>query len=388
MNNIRKKDVRVQIVQPVVPEYKAPFFELLAKKNGYEIEVWASIESFDGIKSAECEFVRAEGWHKLVGVAYWQCGVKLSPHLESGDVLVICGNPRFLSNIPLVWQARRRNIGVVWWGHGWTAGSNRLRAAMRRRIMQFADTILLYTQAEVERYKQEGFPSEVLFGANNTIDQRPIVGAKANYDSNMVEEFRKNEGVDDKIVVLFCGRLTQKARLEIAIEAIDILNERGGNHLLVVIGDGEELIRLKEMVAMKRLDNSIRWLGKMYDIEAKLPWFMVSTCFVYPGAVGLSLLEAFCYGLPVITHKNLANQMPEIAALEHGVNGLMFEEGNADELANCIRKISENNKLREDMSIAAKRTIAREYSIEHMAGRFLDAVDGASRNATKEYVEE
>jgi glycosyltransferase involved in cell wall biosynthesis len=375
--------MRVQIVQPVVPEYRVPFFELLASKSDYEIEIWASINSFDGIRSVRSGFVKLEGWHKFWGGCYWQCGTKLSPRLGPGDVLVICGNPRILNNIPLIRQARKRKIGVVWWGHGWTAGSNRFREMIRRWFMRFADSILLYTEKEVGRYKKEGFRTNRMYGANNTIDERPIFKVREHLNSAQIEKFRNIEGINDRILILFCGRLTQKARLALAIDAIEILNKEGDKYLLAVIGDGEELDDLCDQVSVKGLDKDVRWLGKIYDIEVKAQWFLASSCFVYPGAAGLSLIEAFCFGLPVVTHNNPVNQMPEISALNHGVNGLMFEEGDAHSLAGSIREITQNTKLRKRMSRAATQTIENEYSIEQMAERFLHAVDDASRNVRR-----
>ena len=64
--------------------------------------------------------------------------------------------------------------------------------------------------------------------------------------------------------------------------------------------------------------DSIRWLGALYEQEVMAPWFLSAKVFVYPGYIGLSIMHAMGYGLPVITHDNMDNQSPEVAALRNG----------------------------------------------------------------------
>jgi hypothetical protein len=53
--------------------------------------------------------------HPCIGLLgqrlFWQKGLSVAASLRSGDVLVVSGNPRFLSNYPLIWQAKQRSVG-------------------------------------------------------------------------------------------------------------------------------------------------------------------------------------------------------------------------------------------------------------------------------------
>jgi len=51
--------------------------------------------------------------HLLGGRLFWQKHLSLEARLRPGDVLVVTGNPRFLSNYPLMAAARRRGIATV-----------------------------------------------------------------------------------------------------------------------------------------------------------------------------------------------------------------------------------------------------------------------------------
>ena len=93
--------LNIQIVQPLVPEYRVPFFNGLARHNQCRIQVFAS-ETFPGVQSLRS----AENTNPFVQLHYpftgffkdrllWQKGLQLEERLKAGDVLVVCGNARF-----------------------------------------------------------------------------------------------------------------------------------------------------------------------------------------------------------------------------------------------------------------------------------------------------
>jgi glycosyltransferase involved in cell wall biosynthesis len=316
---------------------------------------------------------RAFFGHRVV----WQEGVRLNPNLRPGDVLVIPGNPRFLSNLPLIVSARKRWIAVVWWGHGWTAGSFPFLALFRRQLMRLADVLLLYTDREAKQFVELGFPSEHVFSINNGIDQKPIRAAAAEWPNNRIAEFRVEQQLVGQKLLLFCGRLTGKAKLDLALRALPILLANG-NYKLAVIGDGHEEQSLRSLCRRLDVEQHVRWLGSMLEQRDMAPWFLAADCFIYPGAIGLSLLHAFGYGLPVVTHNNLRNQMPEIAALRHLENGYLYREGEINSLMEGVRYICEDTARRRLMGDAAL-AVSKDYSLETMLERFLVAVRAAAR---------
>ena len=376
---------RVQIVQPIVPHYRVPFFSMLAARRDIKIFLDTSdaLPGDSSIVPATLPAPVSVTTHKcrsiLGGRFFWQERIRLNPELQKGDVLVVNGNPRFLSNFPLILDAKRRGIGTVWWGQGWGAESRPFRAAIRRRLMRLADVLLLYTDREVGEFTKLGFSEDRVFAINNTIDQAPIGEARAAWDSNRLSEFREANQLYGKKLLLFCGRLTRKAHLELALEAVSHL-ARYGQYELAIIGDGDEAVGLRKLARQLEVDQRTRWLGPMIEQSRLAPWFLSADCFVYPGAIGLSLLHAFGYGLPVITHSTLRRQMPEIAALEHLKNGYLFKENDVFKLVEGVRYICEDSVRRHQLSEAATRTAAK-YSIEHMVERLVLGASVASQLA-------
>lgn len=375
--------IKTQIFQPSIPAYRVSLFAELVRLPDLDVRIYASAPSAtDAINSDST--LRRKVNTNLQRSSYfrnrlvWQHPARLDPDLNIGDVLVLSGNPRFLSNFALLAQARKRGVGIVWWGHGWTAGANPATASIRRRIMRLADVWLLYTDREVADYQQFGFDTKRLFATNNTIDHRVIDTLRGRWNSNRLEEFRSRERLGSSDVLLFCGRLTSKTRLDLALYAMRYLVDAGWRVTLVIVGDGPMREQFQQLASSLGVEDNVRWQGAVYDEEQLAPWFLTARAFVYPGAIGLSLNHAFAYGLPVITHDNPRNQMPEFAALKLGKNGITFRENDPRDLADKIRCLLSNPEKCASMGREALTTLHMEYSFEGMVNRFADAIRTAA----------
>lgn len=376
--------MNVQIIQPIVPEYRIPFFKTLIENREHKVSVFASkqLPNDQSIKTAAGIGPSFRVDHPCTGFfnnrLMWQKGMALDPNSKRGDVLVVCGNARFLSNYPLLWKAKRRNIATVWWGIGSMPSQNRLRYLLRARIMRWMDVILLYTEREKQDFLRIGFPSERVFAINNAIDQTPLQAATAQWPSSRLAAFQHEHGITNKLVFLFCGRLSAKARVDLAIEALAQLLNRNKNCLLVLIGDGDQRNNLEKLARRLNVMESIRWLGAIYDQDLMAPWFLSAKAFVYPGYIGLSILHAMGYALPVITHDNLANQSPEVAALIEGENGILYAENDSSDLSSKMLQMVSDETLRQAMSKRALFTAREEFTLPEMVRRFWEAVHAAA----------
>jgi glycosyltransferase involved in cell wall biosynthesis len=383
--NPRQDIVRVQMIQPIVPHYRVPFFEGIARRDDVAFSLSTSKEIRALPATASVPGLAVDSGHEYVellgGWLLWQRGLTLDADLGPGGVLVIAGNPRFLSNYPLILAAKRRGLAIVWWGHAWSATSRPFARNIRRRLMTLADVLLLYTDAERDELLAQGLSIDRVFSLNNAIDEKRVADIKAQWPDDRLADFRRQQDLVAPHLLLFCGRLrvSPSTDLDIALRALQQLNARNPEYVLAVVGDGVDKPRLETLAHKLGVSQHVIWLGAIYSDEKLAPWFLAARCFVYPGPIGLSLIQALAYGLPAITHDNTREHNPEIAALEHGVNGLSFRRGDCNELAARIRQICEHGSLRERMSRAAGDTIARNYSMAGMVERFVRAVKAAAR---------
>ena len=94
-----KSEFRIRIFQPLVPEYRVALFEGLGQRYGDRIEVWAG-DGFGEDQSLPLKGIKFSYGHNFVSIGpfKWQKGLSLAG-LESGDVIVICGDIHQLSSL-------------------------------------------------------------------------------------------------------------------------------------------------------------------------------------------------------------------------------------------------------------------------------------------------
>ena len=121
----------------------------------------------------------------------------------------------------------------------------------------------------------------------------------------------------------------------------------------------------------------MRFLGAVYDEMALAPWFLSADAFCYPANIGLSLLHAFGYGLPVITTDRNELQNPEIEALEPGRNGLVYKHDDLEALASTLERVIVDRPLRESLAAEALVTATQRFNLRTM----VDGIEQAIRYA-------
>ena len=374
------------IVQPTVPHYRTEFFSGIARRLGGQLTLMASPHIPGGpssVPARDLGDMRYAPDHTLSSwrgdKLYWQSGLNIQG-ASAGDVLLVPGNPRFLSVYPLLIKARARGMGIIVQGHGWSSSSRPWLARIRHLLWRFADVALLYTDEEREQFIANGFAPDRVFATNNTMGTQAIEQARAHWTPDRLETGAGRVRPSGH-QILFCGRLTAKAELQVLLDALAALKQRGQSVQLVIIGGGDQESALKDRAVSLGLAQQITWLGPIHDEMQLAPWFLQSDVFVYPGAIGLSLLHAFNYGLPVVTHDQLKQHNPEISALEPGRSGALFAKGNSAALADTLEGLLNNESLRADMSARAKHTIKTRFHTTIMVDRFMAAAERAHQLA-------
>ena len=362
--------LRIRIFQPIVPEYRVQLFEGVAERYGDRIEVWAASE-YGGDKSFPMDKMKHDYGHKLVrlGPFAWQRGLSIHG-LKEGDIIVICGDLHQLSSLWIAIKAKFFGIKVIWWGHHKTATSRRIGIFIRLAIAKLlSDAYLCYTQTGKDWLLEHGFKGKRVFATGNTINQEPILKACSFWCVDRLLKWQIDHKLEGKNILLCCSVLRKKVHLELLIKAIS-MRAMPSNVVLAIIGDGEMGTEWRNLARTLKVDSQILWVGAMRDQESLAPWFLSAKLFVYPGAIGLGILHAFSYGVPVITHSNENHQMPEFEAMVDGETGLTYQEGNVSELAEKINYLLDNENLRLTMANAAKRVAYEKYTMRQMVANF------------------
>lgn len=359
----------IHIFQPAMPSYRLDFFRRLSKHYGERMRVHYSPVDMGVLtsrKAREC-WENHTGLIRQIGCGIeWQEGA-VSVAFHKGDIVVVCGAPRTISTIIILMKARMIGAHTIWWGQYWSATTKSHRHRLRMKLCRLANAILFYTDAEVSRFHADGWSHPGAVGAlNNGLDTTKVLQLRHPY---VLSERKEN--------LLFIGRLTDKAQLNLLIAALaePVL----ANSHLHVIGDGSEEKALLAQASALGITRRITWHGGTTD-EAYIAQ-VANDCaaFVYPGQVGLSLIHAMSYGLPCVVHDQPRHHMPEIAAFESGGTGLTFKEGDSRSLALTIGLLLRDHELRSRMAERCLVVTEHNYTTEGMAARFVKFVGDMSR---------
>jgi glycosyltransferase involved in cell wall biosynthesis len=201
-----------------------------------------------------------------------------------------------------------------------------------------------------------------LFVANNTLNFHdfPTIDASKN-------QLKEKYGYTGKRVVLCVGRMdTNNRKLGYLLEGFDTFKDK--NCALVIVGPGVTPDQEKRIDVME----NVFYLGAVYDPVKINEVYKMADVFCMPGAIGLSINQAFYYGVPVVVED--VSHGPESIYLKDGQNGFLFKQGNIKDMMGKINTLCQDKSLCERFSSHAQRTIQREASVERMFSGFLEAV--------------
>ena len=363
-------DLKIRIFQPIVPEYRVALFDGLAEKYGEHIEIWAA-ENMGNDVSYPLVKMRYDYNHPLkkVGPFVWQEELSLIG-LRRGDVAVVCGDIHQLSSLWVALKAKMRGVKVVWWGHHVSALANERNVRIRLWIAKrLSDVYLCYTDVGVAYLEQKGFKQGHVFATGNTIDLKSVEQATKMWDG--VRKF------GNKKTLLFCGVLRDKVRVDVLLRALKILSDRRDDLHCIIIGGGEMGAVWKRLAVKLGVDSLVTWVGEVRGQDKLAPWFLSSDLFVYPGRIGLSLIHAFSFGLPVVLNDNRCNHGPEYEAFHPGENGWSFHENDEVDLAQQIDVALHASDLR-TRGFVGKDYVFKNYSMSRMIERTSEAIEAAA----------
>jgi len=376
---VSDKKLRVAIVTNIIASYREDFYRRILANEKLDITVYcqSAIKGMN-LQSAHPQFIQHIKLVKAISLNKEKVAWQSLPLLElykQCDVFFIYGNPRVLSNVAYSLILKLLGKKVIIWGQAHTAGANTITEKVRLAWWKLFDYLFLYTEKETEYLRNRGFKTQKMLGMNNGLNQQKIDQVRAQWKAEKLSEWQGQQNIANHTILLSCARLDAKNQFELMIPVLKQQCQNNPSLLWCVIGDGEQSQYLKELVKQAELTQHVRWLGAIYDEQALAPWFLSSKALIHPGAIGLSLLHAFGYGLPVITHDNIENQMPEIAALKQGENGLLFAAGDVSSLAKTIDYLLDDKTISNRLADGAYQTAKNEFNTEIMAEQFYQVTN-------------
>ena len=159
---------------------------------------------------------------------------------------------------------------------------------------------------------------------------------------------------DDAYVITIVGSIQRWKRQLDAVRAIDILRRRNLPVRLVVIGpvvEPDYQAEIERFVLERELGDHVRLLGYVDDPGRVVARAHVSVLCSDREPFGRVTIDSMAMGVPVVATNS--GGTPEI--IVNGDNGLLFETGDVEELANLLERLWRERGLRDRLAVAAKR---------------------------------
>lgn len=150
-------------------------------------------------------------------------------------------------------------------------------------------------------------------------------------------------------------------QLHVLIEAFQQLSSQS-NLSLVIMGEGQERIRLETLIQSHDLEARVRLVGHVADASSYLSALDI---FVLPSrseGLGYVILEAGQAGLPVVASR--VGGIPEV--IEDGSTGLLVPPGNTDALTKALEALLSDSERSRSYGEALRERVRKEFSLEDM----------------------
>lgn len=368
---------RVCIVQPVMKNYRVPFFQLLQRQlaaDGIDLVVqYGRPSRREALRGDNVALPPPLGHESAVwpwpgARLVWQPALR---PWRGADLVVVEHANKHLHNHLLALLRHRAFGRFAYWGHGLDRQADPQAAGERwkRRSLHQADWWFAYTAGAADYLAAQGFAPGRITTVQNAVDTRALRDALAAWtpERRVAARVARGWGRDDRVAV-YCGSLYPNKRLDWLVDAGRRLHEAVPGFRLLVLGGGPQAGWMSEQAATHA--GWLRYEGPAFG-DAKVEGLALADLWLNPGLVGLGILDAFVAGLPFFT-TDLPLHSPEIEYLQPGVNGAVSAPGAAAFAAEVQAALADAPKLARWS--AAAREAGRQYGVETMAANFAAGV--------------
>ncbi|MBB1313190.1 MULTISPECIES: glycosyltransferase family 4 protein [Aliivibrio] len=170
---------------------------------------------------------------------------------------------------------------------------------------------------------------------------------------NGIDEHVSNEGISDQGYFLYLGRLSTEKGVPTLAKAHQLMKE---NTALKIVGDGPVFNELKETYPSAELLGFKSGDELLTLIKQAKAVIVPSECYEN---CSMSVLEAMSYSKPVIASR--IGGLPE--QIRDGVDGYLFEAGNAQALADKLDVLAASLSASAEMGKNARQRFLSKYTL-------------------------
>ena len=243
---------------------------------------------------------------------------------------------------------------------------------VRRAALRRADLLLAPSRYTVQKLNEmQGIPIDKIRRLPWPLSPAFLSLAEASETLQLPIEFPPGN------VILTVGRWAASERYKGAddlIVAVAQLRPKFPNVNLVLIGQGDDLVRLQTLAAEASTTDAVHFIHGV-SREGLAACYARADIFALPSTgegFGLVFLEAMAFGKPIVA----AAAGGATDLVENEVNGLLIPAHNPEQLANALARLLNDEALRSALGRRGLEKVHSQYSFE----RFESGLDKTLRD--------
>ncbi len=347
------------IIQAVAPAYRTYFFSMLNKSLGTKFDLYAGKNYFapSVISTTQINYKKINNYYLLNRKFLFQKGYWSL--INSNDILVMELNPRNITTWIFLIVRKLYRKKTILWGHAWPrkgmyATSDKIRHLMRL----LSNQIIVYTKQQ-QNDLQKKMPLKKISAAPNALYPASLMTYSQTSDMNNL---------------IYVGRLTKAKKVDLLIRHFHLaISQVPENMKLMIIGDGPLKNNIEQYIKKHQLENRIKLLGQIDDYKQLKKYYHQSIFSVSPGYAGLSIIQSFSFGIPILLAKE-EKHSPEIEAIIENENSLYYDNKNSDDFVEKLKNIIQNKSYWSSQRKNIVDFCKKNYSTEYMAKTFIELV--------------
>jgi len=238
-----------------------------------------------------------------------------------------------------------------------------------RKILFNADKVIVNSKFTKTKVMETGVKPEIIKVINPGVSLEDF---EIEIDT---EKFKKELNLEEKKIILTVSRLVERKGHDMVLSAMPKIIKEIPNVHYLILGEGPNKAKLKKMTEEMGVDNYVTFLGFIPDSEVPLYYaicdvlVMISREIKEKGDVegfGIVYLEANAMKKPVVAGKSGGVE----DAVENGVNGLLVDPEDVDQIGRAIIRILKDDGLRNELGEKAYQRVKEKFDWKNRRDEF------------------
>jgi glycosyltransferase involved in cell wall biosynthesis len=226
---------------------------------------------------------------------------------------------------------------------------------MERFAGEYTSTLIALSEKQKERFVLEGLKHESRIEVIYSGVEIP------RFELEQPAAFRTGLGISETDqVVGFVGRLTEQKGLNELVQIARLVCAADPNITFLLLGEGDERLRLQTQLQALGLDGRVRLLGHRADVMSFYSIFDLLLMTSHYEGLPYAVLESMSAATPVV-----AFELPELQpAIIDGDTGILVPFGDCSQAAETVLHLLADEEKRREMGSTARELIQETFSTD------------------------